>query len=322
MELYMNAFEKTVRQHLGKNLFSDEVRTVQVNLGLRCNLGCRHCHVEGGPERKEVMAWPTMESVLRLGAHFPGCLFDLTGGAPELNPHFTRFVDAACRNGHPVQVRTNLTVLFEPGMKEMADFYRSRQVQVVASLPCYLAGNVSAQRGPGVYEKSIAALRRLNELGYGRNPRLTLSLVYNPGGAFLPPGQANLEADYRRHLQDNYGVEFTRLFTITNMPIGRFMDDLRRQGKGREYQRMLEEAFNPHTVEGLMCRHQICVAWDGTLTDCDFNQALGQGLEAGLPKHIDQLDPARLRGRRIVTGEHCFGCTAGCGSSCGGALVA
>lgn len=318
----MNAFDKTVRQHRGKNLFSGAVRTVQVNLGLLCNMSCRHCHVEGSPGRSEVMTWPTMESVLRLARAFPGCLLDLTGGAPELNPHFTRLVETLHGAGHPVQVRTNLTVLLEPGMEKLPDFFRRLQVRLVASLPCYLDGNVRAQRGEGVYEKSIAALRRLNELGYGREPGLPLSLVYNPGGPFLPPGQASLEADYRRELQERFGIVFTRLLTIANMPIGRFLDDLRRQGKDDAYRSLLRQSFNPHTVEGLMCRHQICVAWDGTLADCDFNQTLGLPLADGLPPRIDRLDPATLQGRRIVTAEHCFGCTAGCGSSCGGALVA
>lgn len=318
----MNAFDKTVRQHLGKNLCGAAIQTIQLNLGLRCNMRCRHCHVEGSPERREVMDWDTMETVLRFARAFPGCLMDLTGGAPELNPHFARLVAALRAAGHPVQVRTNLTVFFEPGMESLPEFFSQHQVQLVASLPCYLDGNVSAQRGEGVYDKSIAALRRLNALGYGREPGKPLGLVYNPGGSTLPPGQAALEDDYRRQLRERCGIEFTRLYAITNMPIGRFLDDLRRQGKDDDYRALLRESFNPHTVEGLMCRHQICVAWDGTLADCDFNQALGLTLADGLPRRLEQLDPAVLQGRRIVTDEHCFGCTAGCGSSCGGALVA
>ncbi len=318
----MNSFDKSVRQYQGRDLAAAGLRIIQVNLGLLCNLECRHCHVEASPHRGEVMDWPTMESVLKLAGRLPGSQVDLTGGAPELNPHFRRLVAALRGAGHPVQVRTNLTVLLEPGMEDIPDFLCRHQVQLVASLPCYLEGNVRAQRGAGTYEKSVEAIRILNARGYGKLPELPLNLVYNPGGPFLPPGQAGLEQDYRRELNQRFGIVFTRLLTITNMPIGRFMDDLERQAKGGAYRALLEESFNPHTLDGLMCRHQICVAWDGTLADCDFNLALGLGLAEGLPRHIDQLDPARLSDRRIVTGEHCFGCTAGCGSSCGGILVA
>jgi len=318
----MDSFDHVLRQHLGRQLLAEAPQTIQVNLGLRCNLSCRHCHVEGGPNRSEVMSWTTMQSVLRLAEAFPAARIDLTGGAPELNPHFRRFVAAARERGHQVQVRTNLTVLFEAGLEDLPEFFRKHQVQLVASLPCYLDRNVDAQRGRGVYEKSMRAIRLLNELGYGLIDALPLNLVYNPGGPFLPPAQINLEADYRKQLQEAAGVTFSRLLTITNMPIGRFLEDLRLQEKEALYWGLLEDSFNPHTVEGLMCRHQICVAWDGSLSDCDFNQVLGLGLEEGLQLHVDQLDPGRLAGRRIVTGRHCFGCTAGCGSSCGGALVA
>lgn len=318
----MNRFEQTVRQYLGHDLTAAAVAIIQVNLGLRCNLQCRHCHVEGSPSRQEVMSWATMEKVLALASHFPGRQLDLTGGAPELNPDFRRFVIALRNAGHPVLVRTNLTVLFQPGLEDLPEFYRDHQIQLVASLPCYLEGNVAAQRGTGVYQKSIEALRRLNRLGYGRSPELPLDLVYNPGGPFLPPGQSRLEEDYRRELHASSGVVFSQLRTITNMPIGRFMAELDRQAKGTGYRALLEESFNPGTVAGLMCRHQICIAWDGSLADCDFNLALGLGLAGGLPQNIDNLDPALLAGRPVATGDHCFGCTAGCGSSCSGALVA
>jgi radical SAM/Cys-rich protein len=318
----MDSFDHVLRQHLGRQLLAETPQTIQVNLGLRCNLSCRHCHVEGGPNRPEVMSWTTMQSVLRLAEAFPAARIDLTGGAPELNPHFRPFVAAAREQGHQVQVRTNLTVLFEAGLEDLPEFFRQHQVQLVASLPCYLDRNVDAQRGSGVYEKSMRAIRLLNELGYGLNDALQLNLIYNPGGPSLPPAQAGLEADYRKQLRDAAGVTFSHLLTITNMPIGRFLEDLRCQEKEDLYWELLEDSFNPHTVEGLMCRHQICIAWDGSLADCDFNQVLGLGLEEGLQQHVDQLDSGRLAGRRIVTGRHCFGCTAGCGSSCGGALVA
>ncbi|RMF45500.1 MAG: radical SAM/Cys-rich domain protein [Deltaproteobacteria bacterium] len=318
----MNEFSRTVRQQTGADLKAEGPSLIQVNVGLKCNLACRHCHVEGSPARTEQMDWQTMTSVLKLAEAFPGIQVDITGGAPELNPHFFDFILALRQAGHPVQVRTNLTVLFEPGQEETAAFFRDQQVQLVASLPCYLDRNVDAQRGQGVYRRSLDAIRLLNQLGYGRDEALPLNLVYNPGGAFLPPDQQSLEQDYRDHLEKEHGVVFTRLLTIANMPIGRFLEDLRSRNEEQAYRLLLEDSFNPATVAGLMCRHQICIAWDGSLSDCDFNQVLGMGLADGLPGHIDELDPAVLAGRTIHTGIHCFGCTAGCGSSCGGALVA
>jgi len=318
----MNNFDQAVREVLGAGLESAVVQTIQVNLGLVCNLSCRHCHVEASPHRNESMTWETMQSLLRLTEALPEARVDLTGGAPELNPNFRPLLDALIEQGHQVQVRTNLTVFFEAGQGDTPEFLADRGVHLVASLPCYLDDNVDKQRGGGVYKRSVAALRRLNSLGYGRQPRLPLNLVYNPGGAFLPPDQATLEDAYRRELRERFNVEFTRLLTITNMPMGRFLSDLQRDGQAEDYKHLLEDSFNQSTIDGLMCRHQICIAWDGTLSDCDFNSALGLSLAGNLPRHIDQLDPSALEGRPIVTGEHCFGCTAGCGSSCGGALVA
>ena len=318
----MNNFDQAVREVLGAGLESAVVQTIQVNLGLVCNLSCRHCHVEASPHRNESMTWETMQSLLRLTEALPEARVDLTGGAPELNPNFRPLLDALLEQGHQVQVRTNLTVFFEAGQGDTPEFLADRGVHLVASLPCYLDDNVDKQRGGGVYKRSVAALRRLNSLGYGRQPRLPLNLVYNPGGAFLPPDQATLEDAYRRELRERFDVEFTRLLTITNMPMGRFLSDLQRDGQAEDYKHLLEDSFNQSTIDGLMCRHQICIAWDGTLSDCDFNSVLGLSLAGNLPRHIDQLDPSALEGRPIVTGEHCFGCTAGCGSSCGGALVA
>jgi radical SAM/Cys-rich protein len=302
-------------------LRSLKIETLQVNLGLRCNQQCKHCHLEASVHRTEMMEWPTMQSVLR-AARSSGCQrVDLTGGAPELNLHFRKFVTALRQEDHQVQVRTNLTVLLEPGLEGMAEFLRDHQVQLVASLPCYLEENVQAQRGIGVYEKSIAAIKRLNALGYGSECGLALNLVYNPGGPFLPPPQKVLEEDYRRELGARFGISFSRLLTITNMPLGRFRAELNRQNQEQDYLRLLRKSFNPQTVGGLMCRQQISVGWDGTLYDCDFNLALGLPVNHGAPNHIRSFSPADLRMRRIVTGEHCFGCTAGSGSSCGGALV-
>jgi radical SAM/Cys-rich protein len=268
------------------------------------------------------MSWPVMSAVQRLAMACPGSLVDLTGGAPELHPEFRRFVISLREAGIPVQVRTNLTVFEEPEQLGTPEFLARHQVRLVASLPCYLDSNVTAQRGAGVYQRSIAALCRLNLLGYGRCEELTLNLVYNPAGPFLPPEQAALEADYRRELQTRYGIEFSRLLTITNMPMGRFLQDLQSRGRAAAYQTLLCDSFNPQTLGGLMCRHQVCVDWNGTLADCDFNLMLKLGLAPGLPRHIEDVTPEMLTGRGIVTGEHCFACTAGSGSSCGGALVA
>jgi radical SAM/Cys-rich protein len=318
----MNNFNQAVRQTIGEDLKGEAVQTIQVNLGLLCNLSCRHCHVEANPKRTEVMTWETMQSVLRLAKALPQARVDLTGGAPELNPFFKEFVSTLRDLGHQVQVRTNLTVFFEAGQADTPEFLASQGVHLVASLPCYLDDNVDSQRGGGVYKRSIAALRRLNSLGYGRQPELPLNLVYNPGGAFLPPDQVTLEDTYRKELKERFDVDFTKLLTITNMPMGRFLNDLQRDGEAEGYKSLLEDNFNQATLAGLMCRHQICVAWDGFLSDCDFNSALGLSLDEKLPKHVNDLDPEQLQGRTLVTGEHCFGCTAGCGSSCGGALVA
>jgi radical SAM/Cys-rich protein len=317
----MNDFEKQITEAAGNGLCSLEIETLQVNLGPRCNQQCNHCHLDASPHRPEMMEWTTMQLVLEAARSFGCGRIDLTGGAPELNPHFRRFVEALCQDRHPVQVRTNLTVLLEPELREIPEFFRDHQVQLVASLPCYLEENVRAQRGKGVYEKSIEAIRRLNALGYGSGPNLPLNLVYNPGGPFLPPPQSALEEDYRRELRSRFGINFTRLFTITNMPLGRFRAELSHQSQVQNYLHLLRESFNRQTVAGLMCRHQISVGWDGRLYDCDFNLALGLPVNHGAPDHIQSFRPTDLMKRRIVTGEHCFACTAGSGSSCGGALV-
>jgi len=317
----MNDFERQIVEVGGEGLHSLKVKTLQVNLGLRCNQQCNHCHLEASPQRKEMMGWPTMELVLEAARSVRCHLVDLTGGAPELNPSFRRFIAALRQEGLSVQVRTNLTVLLEPDMDTMPGFLRDHGVQLVASMPCYLEENVRAQRGAGVYEKSVEAIKRLNGLGYGYESSLCLNLVYNPGGPFLPPPQSTLEEDYRRELDKRFGIRFTRLFTISNMPLGRFRKELNCQNQEESYLELLRKSFNPLTVQGLMCRHQITVGWDGTLYDCDFNAALGLAVNHGAPDHIRFFNAEDLWTRRIVTGEHCFGCTAGSGSSCGGALV-
>jgi len=262
-----------------------------------------------------------MERILKAAGYLNKPRFDLTGGAPELNPDFKRFVVAIHGEGYPIMVRTNLTVFSEPGMETMPEFFAEHGVELVASLPCYLRENVCAQRGEGVYEKSVDGLKRLNELGYGTDPQLPLGLVYNPGGPFLPPRQAELEYAYRHELGERFDITFSRLLTITNMPLGRFLKELRSQNQEEAYLRLLRDSFNRQTVDSLMCRHQLSIGWDGTFYDCDFNMALGLPVDHGAPDHISGFDASSLATRRIVTGAHCFGCTAGQGSSCGGALL-
>ena len=298
-----------------------ETTTLQVNVGLRCDLACHHCHVEAGPKRSEALDERLAARVLEVLARNPqlGTL-DLTGGAPELNPHFRTLVRGARALGRRVLDRCNLTVLFEPGQEDTAEFLAAERATVLASLPCYTSGNVDAQRGKNVYARSLAALRQLNALGYAQpGTGLTLALVYNPVGAFLPGSQAQLEADYRREL-GALGVAFDRLLTITNMPIKRFARELAREGKHAEYMALLVSHFNAATVDVLMCRSTLSVAWDGSLYDCDFNQALALPLYG--PRSLFELSDLReLSGSEIATAAHCFGCTAGAGSSCGGALA-
>jgi radical SAM/Cys-rich protein len=315
------AFDAAVAGSTGRPLTCSGIRIIQANLGLRCNQSCAHCHLAAGPRRTECMGWPTMARLIDVADDVRPEIVDVTGGAPELNPRFRRFVGALRDAGHGVQVRTNLTALLEPEQSGTAEFLRERGVRLVGSLPCYLEENVDAQRGPGTYARSVEALRRLNGLGYGVEPGLPLNLVYNPPGPALPPEQASLENDYRTELRARFGIEFTRLLTITNMPLGRFLAELRAAGREAGYRTLLRSSFNPATIEALMCRHQISVGWDGTVYDCDFNLALGLSVDHGAPTHIDDFDAGAIRCRRVVTGEHCFGCTAGSGSSCAGALA-
>lgn len=315
-----SAFEQRVEDATGQPLKSETIDCLQVNLGLMCNMSCAHCHVEAAPGRTEIMEWSTMQAILAVLREMPCKLVDLTGGAPEMNPHFRAFVTALRLAGLPVQVRTNLTILAEPGMEDMPEFLHDYQVQLVASMPCYLEQNVRAQRGAGAYEKSVEVIKRLNVLGYGIDPELILNLVYNPAGPTLPPDQASLEADYRQALEGQFGVKFTQLLTITNAPIGRFKKELVRKNEERDYLNLLRNSFNPATLDGLMCRTQLSIGWDGTLFDCDFNLALGLAIDHGAPSHLSCFDKDALLHRRIVTGDHCFACTAGHGSSCGGAL--
>lgn len=298
------------------------VSWLQVNLGRKCNQACTHCHVDASPARTEMMDAKTVDRVLQILEENPGIgQIDLTGGAPELNVHFKRMVKRARSLDRRVIDRCNLTILSEPGQEELAEFLAEHKVEVVASLPCYTQDNVDKQRGKGVFVRSIDGLRRLNALGYGQpNTGLKLDLVYNPGGAFLPGPQAALKADYKSRLMDEHGIVFNELLTITNMPIKRFARDLARQGKAQEYMDLLLQAFNPATVEGLMCRHLVSVDWQGKLYDCDFNQMLEMPIP-GKETTVWEIEVGDLDGAAVAVDDHCFGCTAGAGSSCGGALA-
>jgi len=315
-------FIDKVRSVTSEPLTAQGIRVLQVNLGYRCNMACTHCHVNAGASRSESMSREMVEAVLRVLQDNPIATLDITGGAPELNPYFRMLVTEAKRADKRVIVRTNLSVLLEKGNDDLPEFYRDRGVELVASLPCYLAENVDAVRGSGAFDKSIAALRMLNGMGFGSGPEgQSLTLVYNPRGAFLSPAQSALEADYRRELRNRYNVTFSRLFAFTNMPVGRFRDSLIRNDNLEIYQEMLASAFNPATLENVMCRSLLSVGWDGRLYDCDFNQALGLGVESNVPDHIRKFDYELLSRRVISVDDHCFGCTAGQGSSCAGAMT-
>ncbi|ADV64064.1 hypothetical protein Isop_3507 [Isosphaera pallida ATCC 43644] len=300
------------------------VAVLQLNLGKLCNQTCSHCHVDAGPDRREVMSRAHLEYALEILKRTEIGTVDLTGGAPEMNPHFRWFVAEARSLGRRVINRCNLTILNAPGFTDLPEFLAAHQVEIVASLPCYLEENTDRQRGDGVFVRSIAALKRLNALGYGQPAErggLPLTLVYNPIGPTLPPSQNALETDYRRQLSERFGIVFTRLFTITNLPISRFLEELVREDQLDTYMSLLVNSFNPATVEGVMCRETVSVSWDGRLFDCDFNQMLDLETDSAVPRRLDEFDAEALGSRRIVTGKHCFGCTAGAGSSCQGALV-
>ena len=295
------------------------LETLQVNLGYLCNLSCVHCHVNAGPHRTEQMGRETIDALLALLDRAAIHTLDLTGGAPELNPHFRYLVrEARALDVHVID-RCNLTVLLEPGQEDLADFLAEQQVEICASLPCYVQENVEAQRGKGVYDASIQALQQLNALGYGAER--ILNLAYNPVGPVLPPPQEALEAEYRRELKDRFGIRFNHLMTITNMPISRFGSVLLAQGQYTEYMHLLRENFSQSNMETLMCRRLLSVDWQGFLYDCDFNQMLDLPLLASdRRRHIRDLLSTLTLDEPIITGEHCYGCAAGQGSSCGGAL--
>ncbi len=305
-----------------EQLTAKGVEILQVNLGKMCNMTCSHCHVDAGPDRREIMEKAEVDACLSVLERHPqiGTL-DLTGGAPEMNPLFREMVLGAKALGRHVIDRCNLTILLAKGFEYLPEFLAENKVEIVASLPCYLEENTDEQRGEGAYSKSIEALLRLNALGYGKpDSGLVLTLVYNPVGQTLPPEQEGLEAEYRRELKDRFGVQFNRLFTITNLPVSRYLDYLLRIGEYESYMKTLIEAFNPGAIEGLMCRNTISVSWDGNLYDCDFNQMLELNCKSS-SKTIHDFDYDQLKNREIIVGQHCYGCTAGSGSSCQGSIV-
>jgi len=308
----------------GQQLVRSRPEILQLNVGKLCNLTCTHCHVNAGPQRREIMTSATVDKILEWFEKTDIPTLDLTGGTPEMIPDFRRIITTVRSFDRPKRVldRLNATIIDEPGYEWVPEFLAQHQVEIIASMPCYAPENVNAQRGDGVFDRSIAAFQKLNEKGYGRDPNLILNFVYNPGGAFLPPDQAELEADYKLEMKKHFGIDFNALYCIANMPIARFASYLKRQNQLADYMDLLRQSFNPATISGLMCRNTINVSWSGEVYDCDFNQMMNlpqvdRGKNA---LHLWDIDVAEFTSRSILTGNHCFGCTAGKGSSCGGAL--
>jgi len=298
------------------------ITVFQINVGKLCNQTCGHCHVDAGPDRREIMTRETAELCIQALRKTQIPIVDITGGAPELNANFRWLVEQSRLLGRHVMDRCNLTVLLLASQTDLAAFLAAHQVEIVASLPYYLDQQTDAQRGAGVFAKSIEALRKLNALGYGcEGSGLRLVLVYNPVGAFLPPPQHSIETDFRRELARRHGISFNSLYTITNMPVSRFLEFLLRSGNYERYMNKLVNAYNPVAAAGVMCRYTLSIGWEGTLYDCDFNQMLGLPLGFGAPAHIRDFNPELLDYRHITVGQHCYGCTAASGSSCGGASV-
>lgn len=295
----------------------------QVNVGKMCNQVCKHCHVDAGPGRKEIMTRETMQLCVDALEGTDISTVDLTGGAPEMNPNFRWFVEQLSKQGRKIIVRCNLTIIVaHPKYHDLPEFFRDHKINVVSSLPYFNAKRTDAQRGEGVFEQSIRALRRLNEVGYGQEGSgLQLDLVYNPSGAFLPDDQKALETTFKSKLKDGYGIDFNELFAITNLPVSRFLEYLIRSENYQDYMEELANAFNPEAAYGVMCRSTLSVSWDGYLYDCDFNQMLELKLNGGAPDHIRDFDLEKLNNRDIIINQHCYGCTAGAGSSCGGTIA-
>lgn len=318
----MNLFDKTL-EHQGLALTRSDAQILQLNLGKLCNIACVHCHVNAGPHRKELITSEHLDRTLDWFEKTNIPTIDLTGGTPEMHPDFKSLVERVRSFEQPreVMTRLNATIIEEPGYEWIPEFHVKHQIICVASMPCYSPDNVNEQRGDGVFDRSITAFQKLNALGYGKDPNLKLNLVYNPNGAFLPPEQSALKADYKRELKKHFNIEFNDLYCITNMPIARYASYLKRNKQLAEYNQLLIESFNPSSVQGLMCRDTISVDWQGRVFDCDFNQQLDLQLASDKPLDVWDIELDKFRDMPIVTAPHCFGCTAGAGSSCGGALV-
>ncbi len=306
--------EKLLCAHSGP-LRAVSIETLQLNLGYKCNMSCKHCHLDAGPSRTELMDGTTIDDALTVLRDNNIDTLDLTGGAPELNPQLRDIITRTSRMGRRIIVRSNLTIYYDPGMEDLPDFYSENRVEIIASLPHFAETNTDRVRGKGTFSKSIATLKRLNSLGYGTVPEKILHLVYNQMGAFLPPSQIELETYYKKELQTSFGIVFNCLYTFANMPIGRFREFLLRSNNIKPYMEKVKSAFNPDTIGNLMCSRLINVGWDGTLYDCDFNQALGLPVGEDCPRHIRDYDNEVLSGRKIVMGNHCFVCSAGQGST-------
>jgi radical SAM/Cys-rich protein len=315
-------FEQSLEESGLYPLTATGITVFQINVGKLCNQTCRHCHVDAGPDRKEIMSRETAEMCIRALSQTDIPTVDITGGAPELNPNFRWLVEQAKALERHVIDRCNLSVLLLPSQADLAPFLAGHRVEIIASLPYYLEEQTDRQRGEGVFTKSVEALRKLNSIGYGQSDSgLLLNLIYNPAGAYLPPEQASIEADFRRELWRRHGILFNSLYTITNMPISRFLEFLLRSGNYDRYMERLVNAYNPAAARGVMCRHMLSIGWDGTLYDCDFNQMLDLPMGDGASAHIRDFNRKLLDTRRIQVAQHCYGCTAGSGSSCGGAVA-
>jgi radical SAM/Cys-rich protein len=316
------AFKERLREIDPGLIRFEKLQTLQVNLGNLCNMRCAHCHIDASPAGGKIMGPPVIDKIAEVMTRMPGVTLDITGGCPEMNPHFRRLVESTAGLSPRRIVRSNLTILTERGFEWLPEFLREQRLVVTASLPCYLEENVDRQRGQGTHARSLSALRRLNALGYG--DELELDLVYNPGGEFIPGSQQDLENAYRKELAEKYGIRFNHLFTITNAPIGRFREDLEARGIYERYLNLLATRFNPDAAQNIMCRTLVSVDWEGFLYNCDFNQALGLPITGGNGEilKIDDLATAAKSGKELVLSEHCYCCTAGEGSSCTGALVA
>lgn len=319
-EIGIPSFAEKLAESGLKQLKPLGIDVFQVNVGKMCNQVCKHCHVDAGPDRKEIMTQKTMEEILLALSKSAATTVDLTGGAPEMNPHFRWFVKRLTDMNKKVIVRCNLTIILaNPKYHDLPEFFREHQINVVSSLPSFTARRTNAQRGDGVFEKSIKALQMLNKVGYGKeNSNLKLDLVYNPSGAFLPDDQEILKSEYKSKLKEKYNIDFNELFAITNLPVSRFLDYLINTENYEDYMSELANAYNPMAAEGVMCRNMISIGWNGYLYDCDFNQMLDLKFERDVPHHISEFDGQKILNREIIINQHCFGCTAGAGSSCGG----